>query len=153
MHHPGIEPRAIAWKATMLPLHQWCYIPCHVGVDTTHCDIHDVHTYTHNNSQLTTTLPHNHLIYITSNPPTHNKANNTSCHSQSKTSHLPSCTSLKATNESNQINWGYTRYYQIPSHNQYTKNPSINTLSLMIDDVPIDTSCILKTALELYSFS
>ena len=25
VHHPGIEPRAIAWKATMLPLHQWCY--------------------------------------------------------------------------------------------------------------------------------
>ena len=25
MHHPGIEPRAIAWKAIMLPLHQWCW--------------------------------------------------------------------------------------------------------------------------------
>ena len=24
MHHPGIEPRANAWKAFMLPLHQWC---------------------------------------------------------------------------------------------------------------------------------
>ena len=26
MHHPGIEPRANAWKAFMLPLHQWCLL-------------------------------------------------------------------------------------------------------------------------------
>ena len=24
MHQPGIEPRANAWKAFMLPLHHWC---------------------------------------------------------------------------------------------------------------------------------
>ena len=26
VHHPGIEPGAPAWKANMLPLHQWCLI-------------------------------------------------------------------------------------------------------------------------------
>ena len=24
LHQPGIEPRASAWKALMLPLHHWC---------------------------------------------------------------------------------------------------------------------------------
>ena len=24
LHQPGIEPRANAWKAFMLPLHHWC---------------------------------------------------------------------------------------------------------------------------------
>jgi hypothetical protein len=24
MHQPGIEPRANAWEAFMLPLHHWC---------------------------------------------------------------------------------------------------------------------------------
>ena len=25
MHQPGIEPEALAWKASMLPLHHWCF--------------------------------------------------------------------------------------------------------------------------------
>ena len=34
LHHRGIEPRAIAWKANMLPLHQWCLKPP-VGIEPT----------------------------------------------------------------------------------------------------------------------
>ena len=26
LHHSGIEPEANAWKAFMLPLHQWCLL-------------------------------------------------------------------------------------------------------------------------------
>ena len=27
LHHRGIEPQSTAWKAAMLPLHQWCFNP------------------------------------------------------------------------------------------------------------------------------
>ena len=60
MHQPGIEPRANAWKAFMLPLHHWCCC-------RKHCVLRIIHTYfalsepVSRRQQPTTTFRHNRL--------------------------------------------------------------------------------------------
>ena len=58
LHQPGIEPRASAWKALMLPLHHWCaklfYAPRTYKLK-------HIYTKTHQ------TLPH---LYLQLTPPT-----------------------------------------------------------------------------------
>ena len=58
LHQPGIEPRANAWKAFMLPLHHWCLIQS--------CQIRarfGTHT-THKHNQQTTHNYHHHHHHI-----------------------------------------------------------------------------------------
>ena len=61
MHHPGIEPRANAWKAFMLPLHQWCccYLSRPLSTSYTHyIDHQHVNNHTPYNNTTTTRSPH-----------------------------------------------------------------------------------------------